>query len=146
MTDNSLMLAVLAMNAYDEGYGAGINVGDNNTGIGPNLGNAKVTTVVEQILSSAKSDGFAATAYTLSDGTSVIAYRGTDNPTLLNLLFPDGILGGSDLSAYPLAIGSYTTAQSIDAAQFYLAVLGTGSVNNITLTGNSLGGGLAGRM
>ena len=55
---------------------------------------------------------------------------------------------GSDLwNGYGLAGGSPHSAQSVAAIEFYQSVIGNGvdpRTANVTLTGHSLGGGLAG--
>ncbi len=85
--------------------------------------------------------GFFAVAYTLSSGEKFISYRGTDQPTAGNGL------GGDIWNGYGLATGSPHSAQTAAAIRFYQSVIGVGTnpqTANVTLTGHSLGGGLAG--
>ena len=79
------------------------------------------------------------------NGERIISYRGTDNPDL----WTDDIAGGSDVwNGYGLGVGSPYAEQGRLAAEFYQAVTGTQSsdplAESATLTGHSLGGGLAG--
>lgn len=72
---------------------------------------------------------FFAQAYSYG-GRIVISYRGTDNPWDI----PDWATGGGD----------YWTDQTILAAQFYRTIAANNPASQITLTGHSMGGGLAG--
>ena len=149
-----LIYAILAMDSYNRGYGAGINglLDTTSSKIGSytvydSKGDAQAFTA-----------GFYAIAYQSGDDF-VISYRGTDNKGI----FDSEQLGGSDpLFGYGLALGwtgfqdynssslneARITTQSRLAADFYRAVTdvatdGVAAVN-VTLTGHSLGGGLAG--
>ena len=73
-----LLLAILSLDAYDRGYGAGI---EGLGGIGSKVGSAQIITdaeTVEATKDEAQSAGFYALAYDTPYGT-VILYRGTDN-------------------------------------------------------------------
>ncbi|MBL8637483.1 MAG: DUF2974 domain-containing protein [Alphaproteobacteria bacterium] len=133
----NLFKAILAMDSYNRGYGEGIKlpVVLNTT----KLGNATIasqsdTTATGQPVLA----GFYGISYQLAGGEKVISYRGTD--------------AGEDAAAYPIAVGSTGTAQGRMAFEFYNAVAtaqnGYISIDprlaNISLTGHSLGGGLAG--
>jgi len=88
--------------------------------------------------------GFFASSYTLSDGSTVISYRGTDSI----LGGEDG--GGSDLlNGWTVGAGYSDASQAAMAEQFYTTVTGQSvfagaAPPNLILTGHSLGGGLAG--
>jgi hypothetical protein len=70
-----LMSAILSMDAYNQGYGAGL------TGVGNQIGTAKNLNIDLPIGS--QDAGFAATAYSWN-GQTVISYRGTDNPSIFS--------------------------------------------------------------
>ncbi|MDR4487071.1 MAG: hypothetical protein R3B83_06045 [Nitrospirales bacterium] len=132
-----LMYAILAMDSYDREYNPGILLS------GSNIGTASIGS--EELLPAAsQSAGFYAVAYQWNDD-SIISYRGTDNPGL----WADDIAGGSDVwNGYGLGVGSPYAEQGRLAAEFYQAVTGTQIsdplAESATLTGHSLGGGLAG--
>ncbi len=76
MTASNLMLAILAMDSYNRGYGAGI---EGLGGIGSKIGGATISTdstlkLGEGVDSAA---GFYAVAYDWN-GQKIISYRGTD--------------------------------------------------------------------
>lgn len=83
VTERDLFLAILSMDAYNRGYGAGLNdsgVGDANGlgGVGSAIGTATVTRQSDTEAGSAGvAAGFYAVAYQTQWGT-VISYRGTD--------------------------------------------------------------------
>ncbi|MDD8024774.1 MAG: hypothetical protein PHX82_16915 [Paracoccaceae bacterium] len=145
-----LFLAILSMDAYNCGYGAGISDGLGETDadgndidglgrVGSHIGGASV--ILDANQPSAQSSGFYALAYTVGEGvegiapgTTVISYRGTDNP----LLTADPDKGGSDITnGWVLGEGTLN-AQSRLAQAFYA------KVNPDIFTGHALGGGLAG--
>jgi hypothetical protein len=139
---NDLMLAILAMDSYNRGYGAGIDLGANSDTAGTRIGTATVTKNKGD--EAAQSAGFYAIAYDWN-GQKVIAYRGTDNPTLR----ADPIIGASDIVSGWVAAAGEPTSQVGLALDFYQAVSGhsvfdTPLPSNVILTGHSLGGGLAG--
>src|SRR5680860_753983 len=141
-----LFLAILSMDAYNRGYNPGISglseVSDGSVQIGTatisfNLDNASLTP-------QAIAAGFYAVAYEWN-GETIISYRGTDNPDL----WTDEFAGGSDVwNGYGIGGGSPYAEQGRLAAEFYQAVTGTQTndplTGSATLTGHSLGGGLAG--
>ncbi|WP_447971535.1 calcium-binding protein [Nitrospira sp. M1] len=141
-----LFLAILSMDSYNRGYNAGINDGGANDpdglgGLGSKIGNA---TVIEQDISpEAQAAGFYAVAYEWN-GETIISYRGTDSFATL----PWNDQGGDFWNGYGTGAGSGTSEQARLAAEFYQAVTGTQTGNPLTgsatLTGHSLGGGLAG--
>lgn len=72
---NDLFLAILAMDAYNRGYGAGM--GDPNTGLpGTQIGNATIRFDID-LPAGAQPASFYAQSYTWN-GQTVISYRGTD--------------------------------------------------------------------
>jgi hypothetical protein len=106
MTASSdLMLAILSMDAYDQGYGAGIG------GVGTKIGNATFLEDSDTVLPAGadQSAGFYAAAYTLTTGQTVIAYRGTTPASL----------GDDVLYGYPLAAGDFLAPQAEMAGEFY---------------------------
>ena len=147
-----LMAAILSMDAYNRGYGAGIKGLSDNQSTG--IGDANVTTTSTSALIDPvtgqpvdKTAGFYAVAYNWN-GQTVISYRGTDNaaPTGAS----DITKGGSDFwNGWTLSAGFSGASQVVLAEQFYAAATGLdpfagGAPSNVVLTGHSLGGGLAG--
>jgi Ca2+-binding RTX toxin-like protein len=150
----TLLKAILAMDSYNRGYDAGIDfrvknasggyIKDSDTIYSDALGshNAKIGSVTVSAArgqADAQAIGFYGIAYKLSSGEKVISYRGTDNTNLLT---------GDPATGWGLGGGSTSNAQGEMAIKFYQSVAGAGSANwlgaNISLTGHSLGGGLAG--
>lgn len=137
MNDN-LMKAILSMDSYNRGYLAGL--GNNVTGLGgagSKIGNLTILNVA--LPTGAQAAGFYAVAYdTNGDGKGdIISYRGTDDTLGSDSDITNGwVLGGGDENA----------TQGNMAIQFYKDVVGSGNLRtaNISLTGHSLGGGLAG--
>src|SRR5688500_12270383 len=80
-------------------------------------------------------DGFGASAFINADGEVVVAFRGTDTEPLLNI---DWLTGNT------AALGKYN-AQVERAIEFIADILADPRVDisKVTLTGHSLGGGLA---
>ena len=71
---NQLLLAVLALDSYNRGYNRQLNVS------GVTIGGATLKSMSNSIPDSAEvAAGFFASSYTLSDGSTVISYRGTDS-------------------------------------------------------------------
>jgi hypothetical protein len=70
-TNSTLLQAILAMDAYNQGYDPGV------LGVGNQIGEAvRIDTALP---SGAQAAGFYAAAYALADGSRVISYRGTDD-------------------------------------------------------------------
>lgn len=146
MNDN-LKKALLAMDVYNRGYNFGIDLGggilsENTTN---HLANFKILTNSTLVFggSVAQNIGFYAIAYqNLTTSEVIISYRGTDGqPNTVDWL-----------NGYLVGAGDPDEPQSRMAFQFYQEVakaLNGGNpadpyAANISLTGDSLGGGLAG--
>ncbi|MDR2858608.1 MAG: hypothetical protein LBV50_12305 [Novosphingobium sp.] len=95
--DRDLFLAILAMDSYNRGYGAGIK----DLPVSGKIGNATILDI--PLPEGSEAVGFYAIAYkNIDTGEVVIAYRGTDNPGFS----ADKGTGGSDpLNGYGLALG-----------------------------------------
>ena len=135
-----LFLAILSMDSYNRGYGAGIKLSGTKIGAAT-IGDDSL------ILNTDPNDpdrvdqaaGFYAIAYDVGGsgpselaGKTVISYRGTD--TWLELITTD----------WPLALnGVYSEPQVVLASDFYKAAKGDKTASEMVLTGHSLGGGLA---
>ena len=138
--NRDLFLAILSMDSYNRGYGAGINIPLGAT----HIGRAEILPDSEQRpeITGGEAASFYAIAYDMTgasgfaDGERVIAYRGTD-----------AILGGDLLYGWTLGGGLATASQGQLAIDFYNAVRGgdlfDAHESTITTTGHSLGGGLA---
>jgi hypothetical protein len=132
--NRNLFLAILAMDSYNRGYEPGIR------GLSDDLGSAigDASVIAGSNGASARSAGFYGIAYNWN-GETVISYRGTN----FNFLMPivqdvlDGWFVGTGISA---------ARQAGEAADFFNAVINGADplTANVTLTGHSLGGGLAG--
>ncbi|KEO89085.1 hypothetical protein EH31_13685 [Erythrobacter longus] len=151
--NSDVFLSLLALDAYNRGYGSGLNGLDFEANV-TKIGNATIKTDSEiEIGDTAEDAGFYAIAYDWN-GETVISYRGTNfpndpfNPTAeeYNAIVAD-FLGG-----WSLFTGLEYPVQIDHAYDFLVDVTGTGfkgvdtlnGSSNITLTGHSLGGGLAG--
>ncbi|PZP55670.1 MAG: hypothetical protein DI586_06145 [Micavibrio aeruginosavorus] len=138
--NNNLMKAILAMDSYNRGYNAGIQLSQNPDVM---LGNAKII-MNSSVLGNGKDQaiGFYAIAYQLAGGEKVISYRGTD----VDFLTFEGLT--TDVwNGWGVGTGSPAGKQAGMAFEFYRAVAGQNNDPfdaNISLTGHSLGGGLAG--
>lgn len=153
MTINSnLMKAILAMDAYNRGYGAGIDTLPSSTNGSARIGNATIVATSSSLVDSNGNPniddniGFYAIAYDLdgvAGGEKVISYRGTDD-----FDGPADLLTSKDVfHGWSLGAGNTASEQGRMAVQFYKSVAGTSidpRAADISLTGHSLGGGLAG--
>jgi hypothetical protein len=136
-----LFAAILAMDSYNRGYGAGIEgLGGAGTGIGnATIGDDSTLRLAEGADVAA---GFYAVSYTdQTTGKVYISYRGTDNPNPLQK--------GNDLwNGWTAGIGYSGASQAGLAIDFYQQITGQSvydpNASNVLLTGHSLGGGLAG--
>ncbi len=147
MTDTSssdLMLAILAMDAYNRGYNSSIDLGGIKK-IG--FATAESDSSDKLSLEETQKVGFYAVCYNLG-GKSVISYRGTDNQGI----FAKPDKGASDIwSGWSIGAGYANASQATWAKKFYEAVTGYSvyadvAPSNVVLTGHSLGGGLAGHV
>ena len=137
-----LMYAILALDSYNRGYGAGINKLE-EVGSKAKIGTFSIVQNISQAGWEAK--GFYALAYRNSSGETIISYRGTD----ANFVNPFGSEGSDLVNGYGLALGIYREPQPDLALRFYKAVAGFDDganpfTANVSTTGHSLGGGLAG--
>ena len=134
---DDLFRAILAMDAYNRGYGAGINFGPESNAVGTQIGTAIISRTTLSTDTASVSASFAATAYNWNNH-QIISYRGTDS------------LSTDPLTGWLAAIGSPSAPQAQMAAQFYQAVINNPTVSpynsTVEFTGHSLGGGLAGFM
>jgi hypothetical protein len=85
-----LFMSILSMDAYNRGYGAGIDPDGDGNGLGVegrSIGNATILDI--DLPTTSQNEGFYAVAYTLeeavgegtdqiADGTTIISYRGTE--------------------------------------------------------------------
>lgn len=142
-----LFLAILSMDVYNRGYGAGINFGTNSDA--PNVTRIGNATIIDRNGGSeAASAGFYALAYDTSGvsgfsaGEKTIAYRGTDS------LIPGLVIGSDIWNGYGVGTGVPSGKQAELAIKFYQSLatsLGASAqAANISVTGHSSGGGLAG--
>lgn len=144
-----LFLAILSMDSYNRGYGAGIAGLSESSNGSAKIGNATISKTLANfdMEGDAKSAGFYAISYTVgtgvddvASGTKIISYRGTDN------FSDDPEKGGNDILEGWVAGTGTPTSQTTLAMEFYSAVTGKsvfeGAQNDTLLTGHSLGGGL----
>src|SRR5690349_9786681 len=128
MTSDELYRAILAMDAYNRGYDAGIVIDGNGLGT-ITVGTAKGDQAARDV-------SFFAQAYTLAGGQVIISIRGTDNK-LLDIA-----------TGYGVGLGSPLGSQAQMAVEFYKSIAAASGADpltaNIELTGHSMGGGLAG--
>ena len=143
-----LIYAILAMDSYNRGYGAGISGLEDATDTF--LGHYSINETAETLLApgSAQNAGFYALAYEhAATGEVVISYRGTNfDPGDSVFKFFQSPLWADILSGWSVGAG-LPGKQAVLALEFYNAVAPDGvdpRYANITTTGHSLGGGLAG--
>lgn len=149
----TLTLAILSMDAYSRGYGRQLNVPGLNLGDGITftqqsnpIQNADPTSAQ---YNPAFATGFYAAAYQWN-GSTVIAYRGTDNQDTSFNPQVNPLSGGSDVwNGWVIGAGFNTASQAGLAQAFYTQVTGqsissNSAPSNVLITGHSLGGGLAG--
>ena len=136
--NNDLFLAILALDSYSRGYGATLaNLSDS---AGVRIGNAIIKKNSSVLVDNdgnqtAESVGFYAVSYEWN-GETIVSYRGTDGLNDVIKGWTTGA-GWTDQAQANLAVEFYKAATGHDA--FEVAI-----PSNITLTGHSLGGGLAG--
>ena len=161
-TESDLFKAILAMDSYNRGYSAGVDLRPRDSNgqllqengqlipsdkIGTQLGS--VTVYDNKGDAEAQAAGFYAIAYQYVDESeetqTVISYRGTDQ-----FLTANGI-GGDIINAYGVGATDADVPQSRLAIEFYKSVATAINAENpdpytanISVTGHSSGGGLAG--
>ena len=126
MALDSLDYAILALDSCNQGYAPYVNHGKTIIGSMDKLLESDISSGSDEV-----NANFYAVAYKDSSGNVVISYRGTD------ALLGDAFTGWTTGSGY-------LSAQAELAAEFYYQVKQAHPSANITLTGHSLGGGLAG--
>jgi hypothetical protein len=147
--NKDLLLALLSMDSYNRGYSPGIKTfGPNNAGQA--IGNAIIVDI--PLPANSQPKGFYALAYDVSgagvsglSGT-VISYRGTDFDLGDSAAeFFSSPFVADALSGWGVGVGLLGSQAGL-AVQFYRSVIGAADpfAANVTLTGHSLGGGLAG--
>jgi hypothetical protein len=152
MTMNSeVFRAILAMDSYNRGYGANVNI-QASLQIGlANIIQLESLGITESDIAGWQSVGFYASAYSWN-GETVISYRGTNpdfgdsaiefviSPAVRDIWngwgVGAGFAGGSQAG---LALSFYRAVAGVDSAYYRIE-----DQPNVTLTGHSLGGGLAG--
>lgn len=141
-SEQDVELAILSMDAYNEGYSPGMSL-PNTTPIGGARRSADSTAVLGVDANGVPVDQ-SATFYAVAyqwQGETIISYRGTQLSTLSSTL-------GDVLNGWTVGLGFAAASQAQFAMQFYTDVTGApvGAVtppSNVVLTGHSLGGGLA---
>lgn len=132
--DEDLFLALLALDSYNRGTGAGL------AGLPSTGGFGSATLLAAALPPGAEAAGFVATVYSWN-GKTVISYRGTDTSST-------GATWADIWSGWTAGAGFATSAQGGLAMAFYQDVTGNplyaDSAPGVLLTGHSLGGGLAG--
>ncbi|MDR3423679.1 MAG: DUF2974 domain-containing protein, partial [Alphaproteobacteria bacterium] len=132
-SQQDLLLAILSMDAYNRGTDSP------GMAIASPTWQGGVTGTATAFSPEAKNSGFFAVSYHLSNGLTVISYRGTKG---------DGIIGPNATeirTGWFLSLGFNTASQPQQALAYYNQIVsGAGGPANVILTGHSLGGGLAG--
>lgn len=131
---NNLFYSILALDAYNRGYDA--KLPGLSDAAGTQVGDAKIITAAGD--KAAQDIGFYALAYDWN-GKTIISYRGTDNPNILQK--------GNDIWNGWVGGAGIISTQSEAALKFYTDIAGQSPFvknNAVVTTGHSLGGGLAG--
>jgi len=167
-----LFLALLSMDSYNRGYGAGIadgkgavdGDGNDTDGLGGLESEIGAATVKREDGSEeARAAGFYAVAYKvgagvegIDEGTTVISYRGTDWYKAYSKTAGGNDLGFGSIEhgGYAIGAGEARAAQGDLALNFYKSVIGKteftddprdiGDDGELILTGHSMGAGFAG--
>lgn len=163
--NNDLYKAILAMDSYNRGYGSSIKLGardDNGDSVVYDLTSVGLAVVFDDAGDSVrKNEGFYGIAYKILDQNDhvlehVIAYRGTDYlGGLSSIIGVHEYFGGSDANnGYGIGAGlPYFSSQGVLAIGFYQDIAAEiygsnvdlhSNALNISFTGHSMGGGLAG--
>jgi hypothetical protein len=133
ITEKDLFLAILAMDSYNRGAGAGLNDGgsgdqDGLGRIGSQIGTA--TVVNDNNSTTAQAAGFYAVAYNTQYGT-VISYRGTDSS-------PGTDLATDANKGWTLGGGNFFAEQATLSVKFLDAVQADNAPGSVILTGQRL--------
>lgn len=137
VSKEDLFLAILSMDAYNR------NGSNNSISVGLAVAGTSIGNATLDISQGFQSSGFFAQSYLLSGTQKIISFRGTDINTA-------GEFGRDVVHGWFAGGGNYAVDQMEQAAQFFQQVVGVNPTlanlynANITLTGHSLGGGLAG--
>ncbi len=127
-----LMYAILVLDSYNQGYGEGIEHEKTDIGTASLFAQSDIEDGEAGV-----DAGFYAAAYTYNNET-VISYRGTNSDELPNFVT-------DAWNGYFVSVGSPFNDQARLAAAFYSSVEGDDLYNaDISFTGHSPGGGLAG--
>lgn len=161
-TSEALLHAILSMDSYNRGYDAAVLVTGSAIGdvtvlfdsSSASAGFNQVQNLFGNYVNADQHFSFYAVAYSHTNPVTeseqkIISYRGTDNwDWIVNPLNGEY---GDPLTGFPLAtndpIEGYRAVQADMALGFYQSVVGVANVlsaTNVSLTGHSLGGGLAG--
>ena len=141
--NDQLFNAILSMDAYNRGYDPSLSA--LSGAIGTQIGTASIQTNSTIALGNGVDSaiGFFGVAYDIGGAGTIIAYRGTDDYD-----GPGDLLTSKDVAnGWLLGGGDYDAAQAWMALDFYNEVAGNPvdpRTASISLTGHSLGGGLAG--
>lgn len=139
--DEELFAAILAMDSYNRGYGAGLVLDQDVPLTAPQkLGSATIIPTSPENQDGWRGAGFFASQYLLANGQKVISFRGTNTDSFLGGTWPDIING------WAAGGGEVVAQQEVLAETFFNTVRGQDDPrsSNILLTGHSLGAGLAG--
>lgn len=121
-----LFKAILAMDSYNRGYGAGINLTGTQVGDATILKDSSVLKDGEQRLD--QPAGFYAIAYQEgTNGPVTISYRGTDDPTIFSL-------SGDIWSGWTIGSGNQNADQADLAFEFYKTAANTNELVSETTT------------
>lgn len=144
---SDVFCSLLALDAYNRGYNAGIKLAGNTLGDAKIIGDSEKGLLNQAIGPVGGVDkNFYALAYDMSGvsgwsgASTVISYRGTDDEDW-DKNDSDNYLG------WPIGLGNISPqTQTLVAFQFYLQVIGNADPQtaSVELTGHSLGGGIAG--
>jgi len=146
------------MDAYNRGYDAGINDLSELSDGSVTFGGIKVIANLEDFDfdGAAQAASFYAIAYQVTDGSLIDGFDAGD--VIISYRGTDGFLEDS-ANGFPVGAGQGRASQALLAADFYKSVVASTSSpgtqvadfteaelrgSNVTLTGHSLGGGLAG--
>ena len=131
MFDQTLLNAILSLDAYNRGYGEGVY--GLSGAAGTQIGSLSILRAAADPAS-----GFYAIAYRAADGQTIISYRGTNADTA-------GEFWKDASNGYLIGAGLPLGSQGEEAIRFYQDILALGvDPQKLSLTGHSLGGGLAG--